>query len=182
MTYFMTFAESMKAIRPADNLRLRMPTKQGADIEVHLYQSTFRYGASCLVAVPATSANFAALGLGADHEDPHPWIIPPFGIMRNAFKKGGPFIREGKLDAAPIDLDKIAVLRNDATFRPDLGCFIPKYQSDTLPWGKPQHPVDQSEWTIKMWVKTVVTRPATEEERSYLPVPWMDYSLGRLDL
>ncbi len=39
MTYFMTFSDSMRAIRPADGLRLRMPTKHGADIEVHLYQS-----------------------------------------------------------------------------------------------------------------------------------------------
>ena len=182
MTYFMTFSESMKAIRPSDGLRLRMPTKQGADIEVHLYQSKFRYGASCLAAVPTTPANLAALGLGADHEDPHPWIVPPFGMMRSAFQKGGPFIRDGKLDSIPIDLDKIAVLSGVEAFRPDLGCFVPRRLSDTIAWGTTHPPADRSEWTIKMWVTTVVTRPATEEERNYLLVPWTDFGLGRLDL
>lgn len=35
ITYFMQFDKSMKAIRPSDNTRLRMPTQNG-DIEVHV--------------------------------------------------------------------------------------------------------------------------------------------------
>lgn len=182
MTYFMTFSESMKAIRPADGLRLRMPTKHGADIEVHLYQSKFRDGPSCLVTVPTTPANLTALGLDADLEYPHSWIIPPFGMLSGAFKKGGPFIRDGKLDSIPIDLNKVAIFDEHEVYRPDLGCFVPEHLSNTLPWGTTPTPLDRSDWKIKMWVTTVVTRPATEEERKYLLVPWTDFNMSRLDL
>ena len=182
MTYFMTYSESMKAICPSDNLRLRMPTKQGTNIEVHIYQAVFRGSTSSLVAVPANPGNLAALGLDADHDEPRPWIIPPFSLLGRAFSKGGPFIPDGKLSRVPIDLAKTAVLDGHEVFRPDRGCFIPQHQADILPWEAVYRPVDRSEWTIEIWVETVVKRPATDEERNYLLVPWADFGPGYLDL
>ena len=100
MTYFMQFDESMKAIRPSDNTRLRMPTHNG-DLEVHVYEAKHRSGGASLAAVPRTPENLAVLGLRAEVGQPSDWIIPPFPLLTSAFRKGGPFIRDGKVESVP---------------------------------------------------------------------------------
>lgn len=179
MTYFMQFDESMKAIRPSDNTRLRMPTR-GGDLEVHVYEAEHRMGGVCLVAVPRTPENLAVLGLGADVGQSSEWIVPPFPLLKNAFSKGGPFIRDGKVESVPGDFDPSKVTVGGDEYRPGLPGFVPKELKDEIPLDAAS--VDTSNWSIRIWVSGMATRRATVEERNYQLVPWVLYPIGFLDL
>lgn len=182
----MTFDESMKAIRISDNVVLTMPTAKG-DIEIHVHKARFRDKSASLVSVPHNPQNLTALGLNdkntanADHGE---WIIPPFPLLGSAFTKGGPFVRSGKLDQTSTwDEETTNVLRNSSPlYRPDLCAFVPREKADEIPTGTPRSPIDKTQWTLKIWIKTVVTRSADGAERDLLPVPWTLYSVGHLDL
>lgn len=179
MTYFMEFDESMKAIRPSDNTRLRMPTR-GCDLEVHVYEAKHRSGGACLVAVPRTPENLAVLGFGADVGSGSDWIVPPFPLLKNAFRKGGPFIRDGKVESVPGDFDPAKVAVGGDEYRPGLPGFVPTELKDEIPLDVDS--VDTSNWSIRIWVGGMATRRATVEERNYQLVPWVLYPIGFLDL
>ncbi|MBP3948022.1 hypothetical protein J5Y21_03810 [Corynebacterium sp. Marseille-P3884] len=179
MTYFMEFDESMKAIRPSDNTRLRMPTR-GGDLEVHVYEAKHRSGGACLAAVPRTAENLVVLGLGADVGSGSDWIVPPFPLLKNAFRKGGPFVRDGKVEFVPGDFDPAKVAVGGDEYRPGLPGFVPIELKDGIPLDVDS--VDSSDWNIEMWLRGSAIRPATEEERGYQLVPWDLFSIGFLDL
>ena len=178
MPYFMQFDSSMKAIRPTDNTRLRMPTHNG-DIEAHIYFTKFHQIGPPLVAVPATDDNFRVLGLDpATHTETSRWIVPPFPLMSIAFQKGGPFIRDGKLsdDWPGFTREETAVVHGD--YRPGVPGFVPT----ELDYPLDVEEVDTTDWTIKIWVGGQATRKAEPEERNYQLVPWTWFPLGDLDL
>ncbi|WJY97872.1 hypothetical protein [Corynebacterium fournieri] len=179
MTYFMRFDESMKAIRPSDNTRLRMPTDTG-DVEVHVYEAKHRSGGASLVGVPRTAENLAVLGLPANTGKQSPWIIPPFPLLKSAFRKGGPFIRDGKIEHIPDGFDPQKVVVGGEQYRPGPPAYIPYELKDDIPLNVES--VDPTDWDIEMWVGGSATRAATEEERSYQLIPWTYYPLGFLDL
>ncbi|MGV0432840.1 hypothetical protein [Corynebacterium sp. 20_84] len=179
MTYFMLFDESMKAIRPSDNTRLRMPTR-GGDLEVHVYEAKHRSGGACLVAVPRTAENLAVLGLGADVGQSSEWIVPPFPLLKSAVRKGGPFIREGKVESVPGDFDPAKVAVGGDEYRPGLPGFVPTELKDEIPLDVDS--VDTANWRIRRWVTGSATRAATDEERTYQLIPWDLFSIGFLDL
>lgn len=179
MTYFMQFDESMKAIRPSDNTRLCMPTR-GGDLEMHVYEANHRSGAACLVAVPRTAENFAVLGLGADVGPSSEWIVPPFPLLKSAFRRGGPFVRDGKVESVPGDFDPAKVVVGGDKYRPGLPGFVPRELNDEIPLDVDS--VDSSVWRIRRWVSGAATRAATDEERSYQLIPWGFLSIGFLDL
>ena len=178
MPYFMQLDPSMKAIRATDNTKLRIPTDNG-DIEAHIYFKKFRQIGPPLVAVPATDDNFRVLGLDpATHTETSLWIVPPFPLLRTAFQKGGPFVRDGKLsdDWPGFTPEETAVVHGD--YRPGLPGFVPRelnYPLDVTD-------VDTTDWPIRMWVSGQATREAEPEERNNLLVPWAFYSIGHLDL
>lgn len=179
MTYFMQFDKSMKAIRPSDNTRLRMPTANG-DIEVHVNEAKHRIGGASLVGVPRTQENLAVLGLPDDTGKHSPWIIPPFPLLKSAFRKGGPFIRDGKVEQIPGGFDPQKVAVGGEEYRPGPPTHIPYDLKDEIPLNIES--VDPTAWDIEMWVGGSGVRPATEEERSYQLIPWTYYPLGFLDL
>ncbi|CAM4280394.1 MULTISPECIES: hypothetical protein [Corynebacterium] len=179
MTYFMQFDKSMKAIRPSDNTRLRMPTDTG-DIEIHVYEANHRIGGASLVGVPRTAENLAVLGLPAETGKQSPWIIPPFPLLKSAFRKGGPFIRDGKVEHIPDGFDPQKVVVGGKEYRPGPPTYIPYELKDDIPLNVES--VNPSDWRIRMWVSGAATRAATEEERSYQLIPWTYYPLGFLDL
>lgn len=179
MTYFMRFDESMKAIRPSDNTRLRMPTDTG-DVEVHVYEAKHRSGGASLVGVPRTQENLAVLGLPAETGKQSPWIIPPFPLLSDAFRKGGPFIRDEKVGTIPGSFDASKVAVGASLYRPGLPGFVPKELNDEIPLDVVA--VDHTDWKLFVWVSGSAIRPATEEERSYQLIPWTYYPLGFLDL
>ena len=167
MTYFMQFDESMKAIRPSDNTRLRMPTR-GGDLEVHVYEAEHRIGGVCLAAVPRTPENLAVLGLGADVGQPSEWIIPPFPLLKSAFRKGGPFIRDGKIESVPGDFDPAKVAVGGEEYRPGPPAYIPTDLKDEIPLDVDS--VDTTNWRIRRWVGGQATRSATDEELSLIHI------------
>jgi|GEM_PF-1537353 len=179
MTYFMLFDESMKAIRPSDNTRLCMPTR-GGDLEVHVYEAEHRIGGACLVAVPRTPENLAVLGLGVDVGSGSDWIVPPFPLLKNAFRRGGPFVRDGKVESVPGDFDPAKVVVGGNEYRPGLPGFVPTELKDEIPLDVDS--VDSSDWRIRRWVTGSATRAATDEERDYQLIPWVLYPIGFLDL
>lgn len=179
MTYFMRFDKSMKAIRPSDNTRLRLPTDAGG-IEVHVYEAKHRSGGASLVGVPRTQENLAVLGLPAETGKQSPWIIPPFPLLKSAFHKGGPFIRDGKMEHIPDGFDPQKVVVGGEQYRPGPPAYIPYKLKDDIPLNIES--VDPTDWDIEMWVGGSATRAATEEERSYQLIPWTYYPLGFLDL
>lgn len=179
MTYFMQFDKSMKAIRPSDNTRLRMPTDAG-DIEVHVYEAKHRSGGASLVGVPRTAENLTVLGLPTDTGKQSPWIIPPFPLLKSAFRKGGPFIRDGKVGTIPDGFDPQKVAVGGEEYRPGPPAYIPYKLKDDIPLDIES--VDPSDWRIRMWVGGSATRAATEEERCYQLIPWDYFSIGYLDL
>ena len=179
MTYFMQFDKSMKAIRPSDNTRLRMPTDAG-DVEVHVYEAKHRSGGASLVGVPRTAENLAVLGLSVDTGKQSPWIIPPFPLLKSAFRKGGPFIRDGKVEQIPSGFDPQKVVVGGEEYRPGPPAYIPYELKDDIPLNIES--VDPTAWDIEMWIGGSGVRPATEEERSYQLIPWTFYPLGFLDL
>ena len=178
MTYFMQFDPSMKAIRPTDNTRLRMPTHNG-DIEAHIYYTKFRQIGPPLVAVPATDDNFRVLGLDpATHTETSRWIVPPFLLLSIAFQKGGPFIRDGKLsdDWPGFTREETAIVSGD--YRPG----VPGFVARELDYPLDVSEVDTTDWPIEMWVGGSAVREAEPEERNYQLVPWTYFPLGYLDL
>ena len=179
MTYFMQFDKSMKAIRPSDNTRLRMPTDAG-DVEVHVYEAKHRSGGASMVGVPRTAENLAVLGLPADTGKHSPWVIPPFPLLKSAFRKGGPFIRDGKVKHIPDGFDPQKVAVGGEEYRPGPPAHIPYASKDDIPLNVES--VDPTAWDIEMWVGGSGVRPATEEERSYQLIPWDYFSIGYLDL
>lgn len=179
MTYFMQFDESVKAIRPSDNTRLRMPTRNG-DIEVHVYEAKHRIGGASLVGVPRTSENLAVLGLSSGTGEHSPWIIPPFPLLTDAFRRGGPFIRDGRVETIPGGFDASKVAVGASLYRPGPPGFVPKDLNDEIPLDV--NSVDPSDWKLFVWVSGSAIRPATEEERNYQLIPWTFYPLGSLDL
>ena len=177
MTYFMQFDPSMKAIRPTDDTRLRMPTPSG-DLEVGLYRAKFQEG-GVLIGVRRTPENLAVLGLdpntGAGSENSE-WIVPPFKILSNAFAKGGPFIRDGKLDHTGFDPD--STVTNYGRYTPGIPGFVPS-ESD---YALDVTDVDRSDWTMFVWLGGQAARLAGPEERSLPIVSRNLFSLGHLDL
>lgn len=179
MTYFMEFDESMKAIRPSDNTRLRMPTRGGA-LEVHVYEAKHRIGGACLAAVPRTPENLVVLGLGADVGQLSDWIVPPFPLLNNAFRKGGPFVRDGKVESVPGDFDPAKVAVSGDVYRPGLPGFVPTELKDEIPLDADS--VDTTKWSIEKWIGGSGVRDATDEERNYQLIPWAFCPIGFLDL
>lgn len=179
MTYFMQFDESMKAIRPSDNTRLRMPTHNG-DLEVHVYEAKHRSGGASLAAVPRTPENLAVLGLRAEVGQPSDWIIPPFPLLTSAFRKGGPFIRDGKVESVPGDFDPAKVAVGGEEYRPGPPAYIPTKLKDEIPLDVDS--VDTSNWSIEKWIGGPGVREATDEERNYQLIPWGFNPIGFLDL
>ena len=179
MTYFMQFDVSMKAIRPSDNTRLCMPTR-GGDLEVHVYEAKHRSGGASLAAVPRTPENLAVLGLGAGAGSGSDWIVPPFPLLKNAFRKGGPFVRDGKVESVPGDFDPAKVVVGGNEYRPGLPGFVPTEFKDEIPLDVDS--VDSSDWRIRRWVSGSATTAATDEERNYQLIPWVLYPIGFLDL
>lgn len=185
MPYLMTFNESMKAIRVADNTILSMPTPHG-DIKVHVYLAQFRAHPASLVSVPYTPDNLRTLGLSSSEsatKHSSKWIVPPFPLLRNAFSKGGPFVRGGKLDGERWSEEDTNILVSDViVYRPDLCSFVPSKFDEAIKTGTPRTEIDRSAWDLKVWVKTVCTREAVGNERDRLPVAWTLYPVGHLDL
>lgn len=176
MTYFMQFDPSMKAIRPTDDTRLRMPTPSG-DLEVGLYRARFQEG-GVLIGVRRTPENLAVLGLdpdaGAESENSE-WIVPPFKILSNAFAKGGPFIRDGKLDQAGFDPDSTVTF--NGRYTPGIPGFVP----DETDYPLDVTDVDRSEWPMYVWLRGQAVRHAEPDERSLPIVSRNLFSLGSLD-
>ncbi|WP_288864885.1 hypothetical protein [uncultured Corynebacterium sp.] len=133
-----------------------------------------------MVGVPRTAENLAVLGLPADTGKQSPWIIPPFPLLSDAFRKGGPFIRDGRVGTIPGGFDASKVAVGTSLYRPGLPGFVPKELNHEIPLDVDA--VDHTDWKLFVWVSGSAIRPATEMERDFQLVPWTYYPLGFLDL
>ena len=186
MPYLMKFGPQFKAIRPTDNTLLSMPTENGP-LKIALLAAAFGAGVSALVAVPKTDENLRVLGLGAVSAPdlpPGKWIVPPFQLLRNAFAKGGPFIRAGKI--GPADMltapGTTYLADHPVMYRPDLADFIPASANAVIEIGASKKDIDRSEWRLTIRVGNAGVRMAEGDERNRSLVPWPDFAIGHLDL
>lgn len=189
MSYQIILKPDSAAIRRSDNLHLGLGLKGGL-LDSYLLRKNYLAGFGSLIGIPLTSNNLSILGVEDTTKakqlvrEKQEWIIPPFCLQNNFFRKGGPFTRIQKITRTDhtFDPENTAILSETEDYSPYILNFVPRRKLEIVTPNTDYSSLDRSDWRIKMHESKATVREPTLAERSLPLVPWTVFGLGDPDL